>query len=92
MGEVRHFAKVYLNSQKVGEVTMKPYRLVLENLQEGDELKIVVANTIANVCYNAKFFELQDIAEVGPYHQEMVVREAKAPAGGLLGPVKLWQV
>ena len=92
MGEVRHFAKVYLNSQKVGEVTMKPYRLVLENLQEGDELKIVVANTIANVCYNAKFFELQDIAEVGPYHQEMVVREAKAPAGGLLGPVKLWRV
>ncbi len=92
LGEVRHFAKVYLNGQKVGEVTMPPYRLMLENLQEGDELKIVVANTIANVCHNAEFFALQHPAEVGPYHKKMIVYEAKAPAGGLLGPVKLWYV
>ena len=92
LGEVRHFAKVYLNGQKVGEVTMPPYRQVLENLQESDELKIVVANTIANVCHNAEFFALQDPAEVGPYHEKMIVHEAKAPAGGLLGPVRLWNV
>ena len=92
LGEVRHFAKVYLNDQKVGEVTMPPYRLVLENLQEGDELKIVVANTIANVCHNAEFFALQHPAEVGPYHKKMIVHEAKAPAGCLLGPVKLLHV
>lgn len=92
LGEVRHFAKVYLNDQKVDEVTMPPYRLMLGNLQEDDELKIVVANTIANVCHNAEFFALQDLAEVGPYHEKMIVHEAKAPAGGLLGPVRLWNV
>lgn len=92
LGEVRHFAKVYLNDRKIGEVTMPPYRLVMESLQEGDELKIVVANTIANVCHNAEFFALQHPAEVGPYHKKMIVHEAKAPAGGLLGPIRLLHV
>ena len=89
LGEVRHFAKIYLNGRKVGEATMPPYRIPLTNVQDGDELKIVVANTIANVCHNAEFFERQDPRDVGPYHAKMIKTEALAPAGGLLGPVKL---
>ncbi len=91
LGEVRHFAKVYLNNKKLGEVTMPPYRIPLTGGKAGDELKVVVANTIANVCHNAEYFNRQHPADVGPYHENMVKYEAKAPAGGLLGPVQILQ-
>jgi hypothetical protein len=92
LGEVRHFAKVYLNGSKVGEVTMPPYRIPLVGAKAGDELKIVVANTIANVCHDAEYFNRQHPADVGPYHENMIKQEALAPAGGLLGPVSVWKM
>lgn len=92
LGEVRYFAKVYLNGNKIGEVTMPPYRLELPEAKSGDELKIIVANTIANACCATDFFEVQDIKDVGPYHKNMIKQEAKVPAGGLFGPVTLAKI
>jgi len=87
LGEVRHFAKVYLNDRKLGEVTMPPYRISLAGAKAGDELKVVVANTIANVSHNAEYFSRQNPADVGPYHAHMRLSEKNAKAGGLFGPV-----
>ena len=69
---------------------MPPYRVKICGVKNGDELKILVANTAANVCARADYFSRRDIADVGPYHAKMVLEEAKAPAGGLLGPIKLY--
>lgn len=87
LGKVHHCAKVYLNNQKIGEATMPPYVLPLEHAKQGDELKIVVANTIANICHDAEYLKSQPLEEIGPYHANMIKREANAPAGGLFGPV-----
>lgn len=71
---------------------MPPYRLALPEAKSGDELKIIVANTIANACCVTDFFEVQDIKDVGPYHENMIKHEAKVPAGGLFGPVVLEKI
>ncbi len=99
LGSVHHFAKVYLNGEKIGEVTMPPYTLSLgcpfHKVKPNDELKIVVANTISNVCHNAKFFEPENTPAyyAGPYHANMRVYEEKySVAGGLLGPVSIYVV
>lgn len=89
LGTVHHFAKVYINGEKICEATMPPYVVKISGAKENDELKIVVANTTANVCRDAEFFERQDIRDVGPYHAKMKMAEANAPAGGLLGPVRI---
>lgn len=91
LGKVNYFAKVYINNEKVGEVTMPPYTVKLDNVKNGDELKIVVANTIANACCNTKYFDNQEKVDVGPYHDNMKCFEAMAPAGGLYGPVKIFK-
>ncbi|MBE6965804.1 MAG: hypothetical protein E7441_07200 [Ruminococcaceae bacterium] len=90
LGDVRHFTRIYLNDVPVAEKTMPPYRVKICGVKNGDELKILVANTAANVCARADYFSRRDIADVGPYHAKMVLEEAKAPAGGLLGPIKLY--
>lgn len=90
MGEVRHYAKIYINGIKMCEATMPPYVVSIQ-AKSGDELKIVVANTPANVTHNAEFFELQDIRDVGPYHKKMKLKEALAPAGGLMNSVKIYR-
>ena len=92
LGDVRHVAKIYINGEKRVSSVMPPYREYIGNLKSGDELKIVVANTPANVTRNAPYFDIQDIAEVGPYHANMKKAEQKAPNGGLLGPVELERV
>lgn len=87
LGKVNSFAKVYLNGEKIGEATMPPYTVPLTGAKEGDKLKIVVANTIANVCHDSAYLNNQPVADMGPYHVNMVKKEKFSPAGGLLGPV-----
>ena len=57
-------------------MTLPPYELKLNGLKSGDELKITVANTISNALNNTDFFKLQDIKNVGPYHDNMAKHEA----------------
>ncbi len=87
LGEVRHFARIYRGEDLLGEVIMPPYRLALSDVATGDVLKIVVANTTANVCHDDPFFEAVEPCYVGAYHENMKKAEALAPAGGLIGPV-----
>jgi hypothetical protein len=92
LGAVRHFAQIYVNGKKVGEKTMPPYRIRLDGLKSGDEIKIRVANTIANVCHDAKLFDTAPTYDVGPYHEHMIKLEKNAPAGGLWGEVKIIKI
>lgn len=87
LGEVHHFARVFRNGTLLGETTMPPYRMVLSDIRIGDELCVVIANTIANVCRDDPFFETVEPYYVGPYHANMKTAEAAAPSGGLIGPV-----
>ena len=90
LGNVRYFAKVFIDNEKVAELTMPPYNIVLENAA-GKKLDIVVANTAANACAVSKYFENSDPADVGPYHVRIHEREKKAIPGGLMGPVKIFK-
>jgi hypothetical protein len=76
-----------VNGDKRAEATMPPYRAYLGDLKAGDEIKIVVANTIAQACTHTDYFSVQDRRDTGSYHDKMKIMEAKAPAGGLFGPV-----
>ena len=87
LGEVRHFARVFQNGVLIGEVTMPPYRIELSCVNPGDIITVTVANTSANVCHNDPFFDAVEPHYVGPYHENMKLAEASAPAGGLIGPV-----
>lgn len=91
LGEARYFARLYLNDKPLAELTMPPYTAKLDGAKSGDSLKIVVANTIANACASTKYFEIQDIRDVGPYHEKMSIGEKEAPAGGLLQKIKLYK-
>ncbi|MBE6689540.1 MAG: hypothetical protein E7588_09775 [Ruminococcaceae bacterium] len=90
MGEVRHYAKVYVNGIKQGEATLPPYRLKIQ-AGDGDELKIVVADTPANATHSAEFFNIQNKLDVGPYHENMKKKEKNALPGGLMNSVKIYK-
>ena len=92
LGDVRCVAKIYVNGEKRAEAVMPPYEKGIGCLKGGEKLKIVVANTAANVTRKAKYFEIKALADVGPYHANMKKAEAKAQNGGLLGPVILKKV
>ena len=92
LGDVRHVAKIYIDGEKRAEAVMPPYEKEIGHLKGGESLKIVVANTAANVTRSAPYFDIQDIADIGPYHANMKKAEMKAPNGGLLGPVILERV
>ena len=71
---------------------MPPYRIPIHHSMGGKELRIVVANTIANVCARSDYFDRHSNADVGPYHARMVKSEALVPGGGLLGPVQIRKI
>ncbi|MBR5871484.1 MAG: hypothetical protein IKZ09_10670, partial [Clostridia bacterium] len=87
LGEVHHFARIFRGDAQIGEVIMPPYRITLSEIAVGDLLRVVVANTTANVCHDDPFFETVEQHYVGAYHENMKKVEANAPAGGLIGPV-----
>ena len=90
LGEVRHFARLFVNGEKRAEATMPPYRVRLGSLKRGDRVTVVVANTIANTCAGNIFFTSQDIRDVGPYNENMQKHEAKALPGGWSGALTLY--
>lgn len=89
LGSVNHWARIFVNGEKVAEATMPPYRAFVGDLRCGDILKIVVANTISQACCNTDYFTVQDKRDVGSYHDKMKLLEAKAPRGGLFDPIML---
>ncbi len=92
LGEVRHYARVFLNDKFIGETTMPPYRVKITGATNGDKLKIIVANTPANANRIAKYLTKQDLIDIGPYNGFMTVAEQNAPCGGLIGPVKIFKI
>ena len=92
LGEVRCTAAVYLEDKLIGEATMPPYRIPIDGSMSEKELRIVVANTSANVCARSDYFTRHPAADVGPYHDKMSRAEALQPGGGLLGPVRILKI
>ena len=92
LGEVRNTVCMYLDKEKLGEATLPPYQIRLDNFASGKELRLVVANTTANACARTDYFDRHDIKDVGPYHARMVLCEARQPSGGLLGPLTLYKL
>ena len=92
LGEVRNTVCMYLDKEKLGEATLPPYQIRLDNFASGKELRLVVANTTANACARTDYFDRHDIKDVGPYHARMVLCEAQQPSGGLLGPLTLYKL
>ena len=92
LGEVRHYARIFLNDKLVGETTMPPYRVKIDGANNGDQLKIIVANTAANANRIAKYLTKQERIDIGPYNGFMTVAEQNAPRGGLIGPVKILKI
>ena len=89
LGEVRHYAKIYINGEKITESTLYPYTIDLKNIKGGEKLKIVVANTPANECAISDYFKRHAPRDVGPYHERMVISERQEPSGGLFGPITI---
>jgi len=90
METVNYFAKIFVNGKKAGVSTLPPYELKLRGIKSGDELKIVVANTIANAVTSTDYFNRQDIKFVGPYHENMAKHESgDKTIPGLLGTIAL---
>lgn len=88
--KINYFAKVFVNGKKAGVSTLPPYALKLQGLKDGDELKIVVANTIANAVTSTEYFKLQDSKNVGPYHENMEKHEeTDKTIPGIIGDVML---
>lgn len=89
LGVVRHYAKVYIDGEKIAESTIYPYTVLLNDVKGGEELKIVVANTPANECARSDYFKMHLPKDVGPYHERMVISEREEKVGGLFGPIIL---
>jgi hypothetical protein len=68
------------------------YKALKKTIHDGKPLDITVANTIANVCHDAELFKTAPMQDVGPYHARMITFECNAPAGGLLGDVKISRI
>lgn len=91
LGKVNHTVKVALDGEEIGHLVHPPYEIALPvgSVKGGARLTLTVANTPANACAVSDLFANSDPADVGPYHKLMTPREAKMPAGGLYGPVKM---
>ena len=83
---------VDINDKHIATSTMPPYSVYLGELKESNELKIVVSNTVANAYNNSDYFTVQDIRDVGIYHEKMKEYEAQASPGGLIGPVVIKKI
>lgn len=92
LGEVRYTAVAYIDGEKIGEITMPPYRIPFK-YNGGKTLSISVANMAANACAHTEYFDGLDIRDIGPYHSEsMNEKELQEPGGGLFGPVVIEKV
>lgn len=89
LGEVCGAARIFLNGKKICEAVMPPYIAKLGAVKCGDQLKIVLANTIANACNSTDYFDVMDIRDVGCYHEKMKLEEEKAEQSGIFGPIRI---
>ena len=89
--EPRYFTKVFVDGQKVGEITMPPY-ICDVRLTGGEKIEIFVSTTYANACAVTDYFEKTDKIIIGPYSDRMIKHERNAPAGGFTGKINLYKI
>lgn len=90
LGDVKSVADVYIDNSFIDTAVYPPYKVRIKICDKKEsELKIVVTNTAANQCTATEYFNNQEKADVGPYHERMVIAEKYYGAGGFKGPVIL---
>jgi hypothetical protein len=92
LDKIEHSARVLVNGNFAGYVSLKPYRLELDAawLQAGqNRLVLEVANTASNAYAVVDPYQWFDSAHVGPYNDREQVMERERRDGGLYGSVKV---
>jgi hypothetical protein len=91
LGEVKYTCEVFLNGTSLGVKTLSPYRyeIPVALIQEENELKIRVSNTIANELLSTKTFDKWETWQLSPYLEKARHFAKDYLEGGLFGPVKL---
>jgi len=91
LGEVRYACEVFLNGESLGTRLWHPYSYrATGKLQASlNELRIVVANTLANQYVTSSIFDDWSPAKTGPYHSIAIEFEKDTAFGGLYGPVQI---
>ena len=92
LDKIEHSARVLVNGNFAGYVSLKPYRLELDPawLQAGqNRLVLEVANTASNAYAVVDPYQWFDSAHVGPYNDREQVMERERRDGGLYGTVKV---
>jgi hypothetical protein len=91
LGEVRYACKVFLNGESLGTRLWHPYSFrTTSKLKAGrNELRIVVANTLANQYVTSSIFDDWSPAKTGPYHAIAMEVEKDTAFGGLYGPIRI---
>ena len=89
--EPRYFTKVFVDGQKVSEITMPPYVCDVR-LTGGEKIEIFVSTTYANACAVTDYFEKTDKIIIGQYSDRMIKHERNAPAGGFTGKINLYKI
>lgn len=94
IGNVEYSAKIVLNGKEIGLCGMKPNRLRFESgcLSKNNILEISVSNTAANRIAATDIKSLWDKKYLGPYDIKTREFESENLGGGLLGPVKIYEV
>ncbi|MBR5868141.1 MAG: hypothetical protein IKZ21_01740, partial [Clostridia bacterium] len=94
LGEVASSCEVFLNGKSLGVRLMAPWRYEIESerLSQTNRLAIRVTNTPANAYLATDAFDKMEKWTLSPYHDQIMTFCRDDLAGGLLGPVKLWQM
>ncbi len=90
LGDLLHYAKVYVDGEEKATVTMPPYFVKVSGVKRGSELKIAVTNTIAGACIDTDYFDKTPAAWVGKYQPKMNIYENQHADGGFGGKVILY--
>ena len=93
LGEVASACEVFLNGKSLGVRLMAPWRyeIGMETLLPINHLAIRVTNNPANAYLGTDAFDKMEHWTLSPYHDREMEFCRESLAGGILGPVTLWQ-
>lgn len=91
LGNPEHSVTVEIDGNTEAVLTMPPYRFETDKLRKGSTILVTVANTGANQCASAEYFNKYIKHWIGPYHDRISKFEKSSLTGGFSGNVKLYK-
>jgi hypothetical protein len=91
LGRVRYACELVVNGRRLGRRIWAPYVFPIRNrLRVGlNEIRVIVANTMANQFAATKVLDRWPEEIVGPYHRIAALFERESLPSGLHGPVRI---